>query len=210
MNRIFTPMLIAAGLGLAVTVTDANATEAAEKVAVCSGCHGAEGRSVVPDNPVLASQHGTYLMSALQAYVKGERDHGIMKTMAERLSADDMAEITAYYAAQAPHQSAVMPTGDAARGKDKTAACAGCHGADGRSENPMFPKLAGQHAVYLSKALQAYKSGARKNAMMAPGMLESMSDQDIDDIAAYFSSQAVVPAESNPEQEQVQEQEGEQ
>ncbi len=201
MNKLIKPALIAVGFGLAMSVSGANATETAEKVAVCAGCHGAEGRSAVPDNPILASQYESYLMTALQAYVKDERDHGIMKTMAGRLSADDMTEIAAYYAAQPPYQSAAMPSGDASRGQAKTVACAGCHGVEGRSENPMFPKLAGQHAVYLSKALQAYKSGARKNPMMAPGMLEPMSDQDIDDIAAYFSSQNPEPAASGEEEE---------
>jgi cytochrome c553 len=201
MNKLIKPAVIAVGFGLALSVSAANATETAEKVAVCAGCHGAEGRSAVPDNPILASQHESYLLAALQAYVKDGRDHGIMKTMASRLSTDDMAEITAYYAAQPAYQSAATPVGDATRGKAKTAACAGCHGAEGRSENPMFPKLAGQHAVYLSKALQAYKSGARENAMMAPGMLEPMSDQDIDDIAAYFSSQNPEPAADGEKEE---------
>ena len=65
----------------------------------------------------------------------------------------------------------------------------------------MFPKLAGQHAAYLSMALQGYKSGARKNAMMAPGMLEPLSDQDIDDIAAYYASQPALQAQSSTDQE---------
>ena len=200
-DRISKSHLIAAGLGLTLAISLTHATEVAEKVAVCAGCHGAEGRSAVPDNPILASQHETYLTSSLQAYVKGERDHGIMNTMASRLSAEDMAEVTAYYAAQTPYQSAATPSGDAANGEAKTAVCTGCHGPGGRSENPMFPKLAGQHAVYLSKALQGYKSGARKNAMMAPGMLEPLSDQDIDDIAAYYASQPALQAESSTDQE---------
>ncbi len=78
--------------------------------------------------------------------------------------------------------------GDAAAGKAKAAVCAGCHGADGNSVNPMWPKLAGQHAVYLVKAIKDFKSGKRKDPMMGP-MSAPLSDADIDNLAAYFSSQ---------------------
>ncbi len=201
MKTIITPVLVTVALGLTGSISVATASEAAAKAAVCAGCHGPEGRSAVPDNPILAAQHEGYLMSSLQTYISGERDHGIMKTLAGNLSSEEMAEISAYYAAQTPYQSEATAPGDATSGKAKTAVCAGCHGAEGRSENPMFPNLAGQHAAYLSKALQAYKNGARKNALMAPGMLEPMSDEDIDDIAAYFSSQNPQPAASGDEKE---------
>ena len=58
--------------------------------------------------------------------------------------------------------------GNAGAGKAKTASCAGCHGEDGNSMMPGFPKLAGQHKGYLVKQLQAFKSGARMSPMMAP------------------------------------------
>lgn len=67
--------------------------------------------------------------------------------------------------------------------------CAACHGADGNtSVSPDTPKLAGQHADYLVKSLQAYKSGARKNPIMAP-MGANLSQRDMEDVAAYFASQ---------------------
>ncbi len=78
--------------------------------------------------------------------------------------------------------------GDAAAGKAKAAVCAGCHGPDGNSVNPIWPKLAGQHASYLVKALKDYKAGKRKDPMMAP-MVAPLSDADINNLAAYFSSQ---------------------
>ena len=58
--------------------------------------------------------------------------------------------------------SNVAVAGDAAAGKAKTAVCVGCHGPDGNSTNPIWPKLAGQHAAYLVKALKDFKSGVRK------------------------------------------------
>jgi cytochrome c553 len=78
--------------------------------------------------------------------------------------------------------------GDPAKGKEKSTVCAACHGVDGNSAAPDFPKLAGQYPDYIIVALQHYKSGKRKNPMMAP-MTSNLSPEDIADIAAYFASQ---------------------
>ena len=66
--------------------------------------------------------------------------------------------------------------------------CAACHGADGNSAAADFPKLAGQQADYIVKSLQGYKSGTRKNPVMAP-MGANLSQRDMEDVAAYFSHQ---------------------
>ena len=79
--------------------------------------------------------------------------------------------------------------GDAASGKQKSQACAACHGADGNAPaGPDFPRLAGQHYDYLLKSLRDYKSGARKNPIMG-GQVGGLSSQDMADLAAYFSNQ---------------------
>jgi cytochrome c553 len=78
--------------------------------------------------------------------------------------------------------------GDAAAGKSKSAVCMACHGATGTSPNPLWPNLAGQKAPYLVKQLKAFKSGARKDPIMAP-MAAPLSDQDMENLAAYYSSQ---------------------
>ena len=78
--------------------------------------------------------------------------------------------------------------GNPAAGKEKAKACAACHGADGNSAIADNPKLAGQHYDYLVKSLQAYKAGTRKSPIMAP-MSANLSQRDMDDLAAYFSSQ---------------------
>ncbi len=85
---------------------------------------------------------------------------------------------------------AAFAQGDAAAGQAKSALCATCHGADGNSELSINPKLAGQSAAYIAKQLQDYKSGARANATMA-AMVGGLSDQDMLDLAAWFSSQEV-------------------
>jgi cytochrome c553 len=80
--------------------------------------------------------------------------------------------------------------GDAAKGKDKTMVCAGCHAADGNSVIAINPKLAGQGEKYLVKQLLDFKSGARQSAAMAP-MANMLSDEDINNVAAYYASQTV-------------------
>lgn len=78
--------------------------------------------------------------------------------------------------------------GDAAAGKAKSAVCTACHGADGNSTNPLWPNLAGQHAAYMVKQLKDFKSGARKDPMMAP-MAAPLSETDMENLAAYYASQ---------------------
>lgn len=78
--------------------------------------------------------------------------------------------------------------GDAAAGKSKSAVCTACHGADGNSTNPLWPNLAGQHAAYMVKQLKDFKSGARKDPMMAP-MAAPLSVTDMENLAAYYASQ---------------------
>lgn len=79
--------------------------------------------------------------------------------------------------------------GNADQGKTKSATCAACHGADGNSAAADYPKLAGQHATYLASTLKAYRDGSRANAIMA-GMAAALSDDDIADLAAYYTTQA--------------------
>ncbi len=79
--------------------------------------------------------------------------------------------------------------GDATAGQSKSTTCAACHGADGNSAIPTNPVLAGQYESYIVQALTSYRSGTRKNAIMA-GFASQLSDTDIADLAAYFSSQA--------------------
>jgi len=84
----------------------------------------------------------------------------------------------------------VYAAGDAGAGKGKAGVCAACHGANGIGTAPTFPNLAGQKEAYIVAQLKAFKSGERKggnSAMMAP-MAAGLSDQDMMDLAAYFSS----------------------
>jgi cytochrome c553 len=77
--------------------------------------------------------------------------------------------------------------GNPEAGKTKAEPCKACHGEAGISVAPEFPKLAGQHADYLATALRHYKLGKRKNPIMA-GQVANLSEADLHDLAAYFSS----------------------
>lgn len=78
--------------------------------------------------------------------------------------------------------------GDIAKGKEKSAPCAACHGADGNSQSDAFPRIGGQHEDYILHSLRGYKAGKRKNAIMA-GQVANLSKADMQDLAAYYSSQ---------------------
>lgn len=77
-----------------------------------------------------------------------------------------------------------------AKGNPKTASCSGCHGEDGNSTMPSFPKLAGQHQGYLAKELRAFKSGLRNSPMMAP-LAMSLDDQSIEEIASFYADNKI-------------------
>lgn len=77
--------------------------------------------------------------------------------------------------------------GDAAAGKAKAGVCAGCHGPQGVSTNPVWPSLAGQQEQYLTKQMKDFRDGKRADPVMAP-MAQGLSDQDIENLSAYYSS----------------------
>ena len=75
--------------------------------------------------------------------------------------------------------------------------CQACHGADGNSTDPQYPRLAGQHASYIERALSEYKGGDRSNPIMS-GFAAGLSEQDVKDVAAWFSSQAGLTSPVEP------------
>lgn len=82
----------------------------------------------------------------------------------------------------------LLAKGDPARGQEKAATCEACHGKTGISIDPNYPNLAGQHYSYLVKALSDYRSGDRSNAIMS-SFAANLSNQDIEDLSAWFASQ---------------------
>lgn len=90
-----------------------------------------------------------------------------------------------------PAMAGSIVGGDAEAGKAKAATCTACHGPNGNSSNPAWPKLAGQGAAYVYQQLQAFKDGSRNNPIMA-GQVANLSDQDMKDLAAYYAAQTAV------------------
>ena len=89
--------------------------------------------------------------------------------------------------------------GDVAAGQAKSAICAACHGVDGNSTVPNWPKLAGQHEKYMVRQVTLIKSGDRQVPEML-GIVPGLSDQDIEDLSAYFASQEAVPGVADQSQ----------
>ena len=174
--------LVSPGLAAA-----ADAARGAKLAYTCHGCHGiANYKNAYPiySVPKLGGQHANYLVVALKGYAGGERAHPTMHSQAVGMSEQNMQDIAAYLAGQE-----LKPTGKPVGTTPKAAqTCVACHGPDGIGILPEYPNLAGQHADYIRNALTAYRSGQRKNAVMA-GMAAALTDADIRELARYYSSQ---------------------
>jgi len=99
---------------------------------------------------------------------------------------------------QLAQSAEVYLTGDTAAGKEKAVTCGACHGADGNSAAPTFPKLAGQGSRYLQKQMRNIRDGSRPVPTMV-GQVDNMSDQDLADIAAFYASQPASGGQTDPE-----------
>lgn len=162
---------------------------------VCAACHGADGNSVVPTNPVLAGQHADYIAAQLAAFKSGARPSPIMQGMAAGLSPEDMRNVAAWFDSRKPaahfaHDKALAERGQAIwRGgvaATDVPACAGCHGAAGQGIPSQFPKLAGQYADLSLGWLKAFASGTRPNPVMGP-IASKLSENDMKALAEYIS-----------------------
>jgi cytochrome c553 len=160
---------------------------------VCAACHGADGNSAVPANPILAGQHGDYIALQLAAFKSGARPSPIMQGMAAGLSPEDMRNLGAYYETQKPVANVARDKALAARGQQiwrggirsvQVPACAACHGAAGHGIPAQYPRLAGQHADLAFGWLKAFAAGTRPHAVMSPVAVK-MSEADMKAVAEY-------------------------
>lgn len=90
-----------------------------------------------------------------------------------------------------------LAAGSAEAGEAKAIVCTACHGPDGNSLNPEWPSLAGQNELYMVRTLQAFQRGERKNVLMTPQAM-ALSDQDMQDLAAYYSDKTRQPKDADP------------
>ena len=169
---------------------------------VCAACHGPDGNSPTAANPKLAGQVPEYIQKQLANFKpvpgkKAERENPIMGGMAAGLSAEDMRDVAAYYAAQPVKPGAarsqetlalgrkIWRGGDSAKGLP---ACAACHGASGAGLPVQYPRLGGQYPEYTESQLKAFRAGERRNdankAMQT--IAAKMSDPEIRAVADYI------------------------
>ena len=204
-------LLIALAAGV-LSITSAQAQDAKEgerKAPMCIGCHGIPGYQAsfpeIHKVPKISGQSAKYIVSALNAYKKGERKHPTMRGISQSLTDADMADLAAYYeqhgadavsagaaAASAPAPAVPVPSAQVAE-LLKKGNCASCHG-DNLSKpiDPSYPKLAGQHADYLFVALKAYQIDknpkvGRANPIMM-GMARPFTLAEIKLLSNYIGS----------------------
>jgi cytochrome c553 len=189
-------VVLAAGMSPVAQAQDAKAGE--KKAAMCIGCHGIAGYQAsfpeIHKVPMISGQNEKYIAAALAAYKKGDRKHPTMRGIAQTLSEQDIADLSAFYAAQAGTSTAAKrdPSPEVAKLLER-GACVSCHGADfNKSVDPSYPKLAGQHADYLFVALKAYRTEGqatlgRNNAIMG-GMVKQYSNAELKAIAGYLGT----------------------
>jgi len=149
----------------------------------CVACHGAFGISDNEAWPDLAGQSAEYLAKQLADFRAGGRHDPWMTQLAVPLSADEIADLAAYYSSLEG-----LDEPDAASIPAAAAACAACHSARARIINSAWPVLGGQNAAYLAKQLRDFRAGLRQDPVMAP-LARALASEDIDRLAALYAGQ---------------------
>ena len=147
------------------------------KSQICAACHGLDGNSLMPQNPVLDGQVPGYIAQQLAQFKSGVRKNAIMAGMTQLLSEQDMQDLDAWFSSQTAPPKTVSAddlelahTGEKLyRGGDNemsVPACMGCHGPAGFGIPPNYPRLTGQWPAYLENQLFAFKDGKRASLIM--------------------------------------------
>ena len=177
------------GLMLAGAALAQDAGAGAKVANMCRTCHGLDGIAKIPVAPSIAGEPAGYLAAQLQAFRSGAREQEMMSVVAAGLSDQQIADVAAFYAAQAAQ--AVPPAGfDPAAAPQ---ACVACHGADGIAVIPEAPNLAGENTIYLDTQLKAFRSGKRASDIMTPVAAE-LDDAGIRAAAEWYAAIGLQPA----------------
>jgi cytochrome c553 len=185
--------------GVTALAQEGSAEAGQGKSVTCGACHGADGNSVNPIWPSLASQHAEYTVRQLEAYRDGERTEAGMRGFAATLSEQDMHDLAAYFETQAIAAKGADPA-QVGRGERiyrggiperEVPACIACHGPEGTGNQPAgYPRVSHQHASYLAQTLRDYRAGVRRsdselNQMMR-NVAELLLDDEIEALASYM------------------------
>ncbi len=192
---LFLGLLVAGSMTVAHAA--GNAAAGKTKSMACQGCHGVNGESISPAYPNLAGQSAGYLVKQLTDFKDGKRSNPIMSGMVASLSPQDMQDVAAYFSSQKPVFVATKADPETIkagerlfRGGDRKfgiSACMSCHGPAGAGIPPRFPRLAGQHAAYVTAQLVAFKNGQRTNDdHIMQSIAFRMSMAQIDAVSQYI------------------------
>ncbi|MDB4535780.1 cytochrome c4 [Oceanospirillaceae bacterium] len=196
MKKLIVCMMV--GLGwMSFAYAAGDAASGQGKVAVCSGCHGADGNSMIPSFPKLAGQGEVYLVNQLKDIRDGARNVPQMMGILTGRTDQDLADMAAFYSTQKVTVGATNPdlldlgrqiyrAGIAEKG---VAACTACHSPTGAGNAQAgFPAVGGQHADYLISQLKAYRTETRTNgqAKLMQQVAALLSDKDIEAVASYM------------------------
>ncbi len=196
------PMMASAAEGAAQDpYTHGSVDAGATRAAGCMACHGPGGNSANPEWPKLAGQSARFIAEQLHGFKDGKRQNPLMQPQAAALSDEEISNLAAYFAAQPaapgvgsaesiPVAQKLFRAGDAARGLP---ACAACHGATGAGVSPAaFPRIGGQHSVYVGKRLHLYRDAAATalpdgNYKTMATVASKLTDQEIEALASYVN-----------------------
>lgn len=174
-------LMLAGGTAVPVQAGD---PEAGHKIAnMCRTCHGIDGYATIPIAPHIGGEPVEYLESQLMAFKTGQRQHEMMSVVTAGLTAQQISDVAAWYAA---HEArATLPEGILAANAPQ--ACVSCHGADGISQLLDAPNLAGETNIYIDTQLKAFKRGKRQHDIMSDVAAE-LSDAEIREIADWYAA----------------------
>ena len=168
----------------------------ASYAAVCAACHGADGNSMIPNQPSLAQQHPEYLAKQLMEFKSGKRVDPVMSGMAAVLTDEDVVNVSAWLAKQKAAENTANDKDLVALGERiyrgglqdrQIAACAGCHSPNGVGIPAQYPRLSGQHADYTVAQLVNFRDGKRTNSTQMTGVAAKMTDREIKAVSDYIA-----------------------
>ena len=194
------PLLLLFFVSFSCSAVTGSSEAGKAKVEACVACHGVNGNSVVPNWPKLAGQHESYLVKQLKEFQQGEtgpRSNPAMYGIILNLTEQDIADISAYYAAEEQTSGQAKPEWVALGEKiyrggnveKSIPACLACHGPSGKGNAPaMYPRLSGQHSDYTELQLKSFRDGSRKNdpSGMMQQIAARMSDDEIKAVSSYI------------------------
>ena len=166
----------------------------AAKAVTCSACHGVAGNSRSAAMPIIAGLDEAYFRKQIEAYAAGKRSSPEMEPYAKQVLDLGVDDVAAYFAAIPRQATPVQSPADAiTRGRTAAAACAACHGSQGRGDTAkQIPSLAGQAPGYLREQMLLFKQDRRnpgdQTLTAVKALMKTIPDESLADLAAYYGS----------------------